>query len=119
MKFKYFSYEEFDSPDIQGSGQMMSDVFITMLDNVREEYGSPIIINSGFRTEQANMKAGGVKNSSHLIGLAADLKVKNGKERFKLIKILIKNGFNRIGIAKTYIHVDIDSSKTPNTIWTY
>ena len=119
MKFKYFSYEEFDSPDIQGSGQMMSDVFITMLDIVREEYGQPIEINSGFRTEQHNQEVGGVKNSSHLIGLAADLKIKNGKERFKLVKLLIKHGFNRIGLAKTFIHVDIDSSKTPNTIWTY
>ena len=54
MHFKYFTYEEFDSPDIQGSGQMMCDTIIEMLDQVRAEYGKPIRISSGYRTEEHN-----------------------------------------------------------------
>lgn len=118
MYFKYFTYEEFDSPDIQGSGQMMSDRLIALLDDVREEYGKPIRISSGYRTEQANIEAGGVSNSSHLKGLAADLKVRNSKERYELLCILLKH-FNRIGVGKGFIHVDIDGAKTPNVVWTY
>jgi zinc D-Ala-D-Ala carboxypeptidase len=118
MHFKYFKYEEFDSPDIQGSGQMMSDSFIKMLDSVREEYGKPIRINSGYRTEEANIKAGGVSNSSHLKGLAADLRVKNSKERYELLTVLMKY-FDRIGVAKSFIHVDIDEDKPQGVIWVY
>ena len=118
MHFKYFKYEEFDSPDIQGSGQMMSDSFIKMLDSVREEYGKPIKINSGYRTEEANIKAGGVSNSSHLKGLAADLRVKNSKERYELLTVLMKY-FDRIGVAKSFIHVDIDEDKPQGVIWVY
>lgn len=119
MKFKYFSYEEFDSPDIQGSGQMMSDTLIEMLDQVREEYGKPIIITSGYRTEKHNSSLGGaVKNSSHLKGLAVDIAIQNSKQRYELLPILIKY-FNRVGIAKSFIHVDIDESKSQNVYWVY
>ena len=54
--FKYFTYEEFDSPDVQGSGQMMSKDLILILDNVRAELGKPIDINSGYRTSAHNEK---------------------------------------------------------------
>ena len=53
---KYFEYEEFDSPDIQGSGQMMSKELLSKLDMIREEFGKPIYINSGYRTEAHNEK---------------------------------------------------------------
>ena len=43
------------------------------LDSVREEYGHPIKVNSGFRSRAVNEKVGGVKNSAHLEGLAADI----------------------------------------------
>jgi len=117
LHFKYFKYEEFDSPDIQGSGQLVDDRLIMLLDAVREEYGRPIRISSGFRTEAANAKAGGVSNSSHLRGLAADLKVRNSKERYELLRILLKH-FNRIGVGKSFIHSDLDNDK-PNAIWLY
>ena len=119
MVFRYFTYEEFDSPDIQGSSQMMSDDFIQMLDEVRKDYGRPIRISSGYRTESWNEKVGGVKDSSHLKGLACDLQVKSSRERFELLSLLIKHGFNRIGVANTFIHVDIDEDKAQNVTWVY
>ena len=119
MHFKYFTYEEFDSPDIQGSGQNMCDTLIQMLDEVREEYGKPIRITSGYRTEAWNEKVNGVSDSAHLKGFAADLAVKNSRERFELLFLLIKYNFNRIGIANTFIHVDIDDSKDPDVVWIY
>ena len=39
--FNYFTYEEFDSPDVQGSGQMMSKDLILILDSVRAELEKP------------------------------------------------------------------------------
>jgi len=37
MKFKYFTYDEFDSPDLEGSGKNMSDELISMLDIARKK----------------------------------------------------------------------------------
>ena len=54
--FKYFTYEEFDSPDVQGSGQMMSKDLILILESVRNELGKPVVITSGYRTEAHNEK---------------------------------------------------------------
>ena len=119
MKFKYFNYEEFDSPDIQGSGQLMSNEIISMLDIVRKKYGKAIDINSGFRTPKHNAEVGGKVTSSHLKGLAVDISCTNSNDRFKLEGILREVGFTRIGMGSTFIHVDIDKEKIQKVLWTY
>ena len=87
---KYFSYEEFDSPDVQGSGQLMDKGLLSMLDEIREIVGEPIIITSGYRTEQHNKSLPNSKpNSSHLKGLAVDIAVRNSRMRFKLINAIL------------------------------
>jgi len=117
--FEYFTYEEFDSPDVQGSGQMMSKKLIMILESVREELGKPIVITSGYRTPSHNNKVGGKLTSSHLKGLAVDIACKNSIDRFKLTSILLEVGFSRIGMGSTFIHVDIDKDKSQNVLWTY
>ena len=117
--FKYFTYEEFDSPDVQGSGQMMSKDLILILESVRNELGKPVVITSGYRTEAHNEKVGGKPNSSHLKGLAADIACKDSKYRFELVRELMEHGIDRIGIGNTFIHIDIDDSKSSDVIWTY
>ncbi len=119
MKLKYFTYEEFDSPDVQGSGQLMNEELLNMLDVVRKKYGKSIVINSGYRTVKHNAKVGGTPGSSHTKGLAVDIACNNSTDRFKLEGILREVGFKRIGIAKTFIHADIDKDKAQNVLWTY
>jgi len=116
---KYFSYSEFDSPDAQGSGQMMDKTLLKMLDDVRYKFNKPMHITSGYRTIEHNKAIGGVKGSSHIKGLAVDIACTNSKDRFDLINCLLDVGFSRIGIAKTFIHVDLDSDKVQDVIWTY
>ena len=116
---KYFEYEEFDSPDIQGSGQLMDTKLLNMIDEAREIYGKPIHVTSGYRTEAHNRKVGGVDSSSHLKGLAIDVACVRSDDRFKMLNALLEVGFNRIGIAGTFIHIDIDKNKSQNVIWTY
>ena len=121
---RYFNYTEFDSPDELGSGKNMSPKILEMLDIAREKYDKPIKITSGYRTQAYNedLKARGYKaskNSSHLKGLAVDIHCNNSKDRFELVDILLDVGFNRIGIANTFIHADIDENKPTHLIWTY
>ena len=116
---KYFSYDEFDSPDELGSGKHMDHDLLVMIDRARALYGKPIVVTSGFRTESHNEKVGGVSSSSHLKGLAIDVACIRSKDRFKMLTALLEVGFNRIGVASTFIHVDVDKNKSQNVIWTY
>jgi zinc D-Ala-D-Ala carboxypeptidase len=119
MKLRYFKHSEFDSPDEPGSGEKMSPVLLGMLDAARKHYGKPIKVNSGFRTKAHNEKVGGVSTSSHLKGLAVDVSIDGSANRFAMYEALRKVGFKRLGVAKTFIHVDIDPDKSPNVMWVY
>ena len=44
-----------------------------LLDPIREAWGAPIIVSSGYRCKELNALVGGVKNSHHLLGCAADI----------------------------------------------
>lgn len=77
----------------------------------------PFVINSASRCFKHNLSESGSYNSSHLEGLAVDIKVLNSSDRFVMVQSLIGIGFNRIGIYKDFIHVDIDKTKTQNVIW--
>ena len=64
-----------------------------ILDPLREEWGSAILINSGFRCELLNKMLGGSKTSAHKTGWAVDLYPKNGKiEKFKRFIVDFFNG---------------------------
>ena len=92
--------------------------FLAKLDEAREFAGIPFIINSAYRSPSHPES---IKNptSSHIKGLAVDIKAKDSITRFKVLDALIAVGFNRIGIAGTFIHVDLDLDKSQNVIWTY
>lgn len=47
---------------------------LNRLNTIREQYGKPIYINSGYRCDELNVLVGGVKDSKHRLGLAVDLR---------------------------------------------
>lgn len=63
-----------------------------ILDPLREVYGNPIIITSGFRCEELNRLVGGSKTSHHRTGQAADIRtiVDTPEENKKLYDLIIK-----------------------------
>lgn len=115
---KYFTLDEFDCPSLPNSGKNMDSSFLAKLEQAREIAGIPFKITSGYRTKEHNAEVGGVPNSSHLIGVASDIAVFGGADRYIILSALIKAGFKRIGVAKTFIHCDTDSNKS-NSVWTY
>lgn len=118
--FTYFSYKEFDSPDLPNSGkEFMSKNFIQKLDKIRQEVGFPMKVTSGFRTKFHNQRVGGVPDSAHTKGLAADISTPNGKGQREIIKAALKQGITRIGIANNFVHLDIDPDKRQNVVWGY
>jgi len=51
--------------------------------------------------------------------LAVDINIDGSANRFAIYEALRKVGFKRLGIAKTFIHADIDPDKSPNVMWVY
>jgi len=121
----HFKLEEFDSPDLPGSGaEFMDEEFLNLLDRARDAAGVPFKITSGFRTPEYNidLKKRGyavARNSSHLKGLAADIAVTSSANRLIILESLLFVGFRRVGIGKSFIHVDFDISKSQDVVWVY
>lgn len=119
-QFEYFTFSEFDSPDEPGSGEThMDEAFIYKLDAARKIAGIPFIITSGYRTESHNEKVGGVANSSHIKGLAADIAALTDEQKYAIAGAAVDVGINRIGWGRTFIHLDVDPDKTQNIVWNY
>ena len=114
---KHFKPQEFDCPCC--GANMMQQEFMDRLDKAREIAGIPFRITSGYRCPRHNAKVGGVPNSAHTKGLAADIQVLESNERWKILRALLALGFCRIGIGENFIHVDMDKSKPQRVIWTY
>ena len=55
-------------------------------------YGSPIIVNSGYRSQTVNKAVGGVPTSQHRRGEAADITAGSVKKNKRLFNILKNNG---------------------------
>ena len=60
---------------------------LMLLEPARQVVG-PIIINSGFRNPRVNALVGGVLNSQHLLGQAADIRTKDPQQFAKLVDFL-------------------------------
>ena len=88
---KYFRMEEFKC---KCCGQVdfpenIKALVENVLDPAREKLGKPIVVNSGYRCPKHNLEVGGVVNSQHMKGEAADLCCADNK---RLAEIIEKNG---------------------------
>lgn len=69
----------------------LEELVENVLDPLREAWGGPIVVNSGYRSRELNIAIGGAPNSHHLQGMAADITVGslvNNKKLFELIQKL-------------------------------
>lgn len=93
------------------------DELVNRLTKARELAGVPFVINSGYRCPQHNENVGGVVNSSHTFGYAADIKITDTANRYKILTALLEAGFERVGVYRTFIHVDVDPNKVAKVMW--
>jgi len=113
--FKYFKIEEFDC---QETGENdMQDEFIHALDSLREACGFSFTITSGYRSPKHSIEAKKAAPGMHSKGIAADIRVSGGAQRFLLAKKAFELGFSGIGVAKTFVHVD--TRNTVPVLWIY
>jgi hypothetical protein len=94
------------------------------LNESRAESGISYTITSGGRCIEHNRAEGGNDSSSHLPSqngytYAVDIAATTSSQRSAILRGLHFAGFNRIGIAKTFIHADVDLLKNDNVCWLY
>lgn len=102
----------------------ISEDLVEQLNLARELSDTPFYINSACRCPSHNEESGGSDTSSHIATediecTAVDIRAISSRSRYNILNSLLRAGFTRIGISDTFIHVDIDSSKSPEVIWTY
>lgn len=114
----HFSSSEFRC--LCGCGQVaISPGLIQTLEAIREYAGYPINVESGFRCPTQNAAAGGSAQSAHLTGEAADFRIRSDHERFKFIEAAIMAGVSRVGVARTFLHLDISKRNAQEVCWGY
>lgn len=112
---KNFKLEEFNCKDGTPVPDSMKETIGQLaaeLEKIRKNVGKPIIINSGYRTKEYNTKIGGSPNSQHLLGKAADIRVKGMGSLllWRVIKRMMDDGLIKqggLGYYETFVHYDI------------
>lgn len=109
---QYFKRAEFACKCGCGDAQI-NLALLPVLNDVREHFGVPVIVNSGKRCEKHNKAVGGAKFSKHVLGDAADIVVK-GVDPSEVHAYLIKKYPDKFGIGKynNFTHIDVRKGKS-------
>jgi uncharacterized protein YcbK (DUF882 family) len=89
-----------------GSHQVLiHPMLLVGLQAIRDEYGAPIGITSGYRTPNHNKAVGGAPSSLHMAGMAADV---TGDDIDSIASIASELGLTvRIYPEKNFVHLDV------------
>ena len=109
---KYFIPEEFachcDGRYCDGFPAPISRNLLLILETIREHFDSPVTISSGVRCQTHNANVGGVYNSRHLYGLAADFSVRGKSAATVLSYVQTLPGVRyAYAIDGSWVHVDV------------
>lgn len=120
---KYFTIEELckssiadelgikNTPDAVAIANMR-ELVENVLDPLREAWGGPITVNSGFRSKLLNIAVGGATNSHHLYGMAVDITVGTKDGNRKLFVLVQQLGLPFTQLIDEYgyrwVHISYD-----------
>jgi uncharacterized protein YcbK (DUF882 family) len=104
-----------------GKTQMEPD-FMHRLQSLRNRYGKPMTITSGYRCPDHPIEKAKTSPGPHSTGQAADIAV-SGADAHRLLSISLELNFTGIGVQqkgdKRFIHLDTLTSNQRPTIWSY
>ena len=116
---KYFSEGEFNRCSPSCSLQDMKQTTISKLDTAREVAGIPFVLTSAYRSSEHDRSKGRSGTGAHTIGRAIDIRCNTSRNRFLVVNALLKAGFKRIGVGKTFVHADDSETHDQEVIWLY
>ena len=80
--------EGIDNRPSKCANQLLHVLVDQLLDPIREAWGRPIIVSSGYRCKQLNALVGGVQHSHHILGCAADIISGTQADHRRLFKLI-------------------------------
>lgn len=107
-----FAVSEFKCND--GSDKILIDTdLVDVLQKIRNHFEKPVTLNSAYRSPAYNKKIGGVSNSQHVKGTAADIVVQGVKPELvaQYVEYLMPNK-GGIGLYSTFTHVDVRANRS-------
>lgn len=127
---KYFTIEELtksstakskgiDNTPTKEIEENLKELVEKVLDPLRELYGKPIYINSGYRCPELNKAVGGSNTSQHMTGCAADITAGSKEENEKLFNLIKDNlKFDQLIDEKNFqwVHVSYDKNRLRNQV---
>lgn len=99
--------------------EQMDPAFLDRLDAVRAAAGIPLELNCAYRAREWDLAKGRSGNSAHTRGLAVDIRCNNSDTRWRIIRAAISCGITRIGVGRSFVHIDADPSLPQGVIWHY
>lgn len=103
-----------DNTPTPGITQNLERLVANVLDPLREAWGKPVVVTSGYRCPALNKAVGGAKNSHHMQGMAADISTGNKVDNRRLFQKILDLGlpFTQLIDEKgfSWIHVSYDTS---------
>lgn len=85
--------------------QLIDDSVVEAFGKMREEFGSPLQINSAFRCQAHNNSVGGFPNSFHTVGHAVDFALYSPNDAaFQKLTFIAGKYFDKIKVYPTFIH---------------
>ena len=109
--YPYFSLAEFrckcSDQNCVGKTMKPSDALLRKLVDIRARFGVPVTISSGIRCPKHNAAEGGVSNSYHLQGRAADINVRGYTAQQVLAYCSGLQLHYCYAIDRSYVHIDI------------
>ena len=83
-----------------------------VLDPLRERYGKPIVVNSGYRCPKHNKEVGGAPRSQHMAGEATDIRPSEPIDLNRLRQLIIESRkFDQLIVYKNFLHVSWKRSR--------
>lgn len=113
---KYFDDQEIVCRHCYAGRDIVKDELLKRLDQLREMYGRPIYVSCMYRCPEHNYDVGGVPNSQHVRGTAADIYVDGDYQEFYEL-VLQSHLFDGVGYYPNdqFVHVDVrDGGNNPN-----
>lgn len=106
-----FKVHEFSCHD--GSDQILiSSDLVKTLQMIRDHFGKPVSVTSGYRSPAYNIRVNGARNSYHVKGMAADINVTGVSNRDVAIYASgIANGVGLYDYTGGFVHVDVRDQK--------
>ena len=92
---------------------------MSKLDTAREIARIPFVLTSAYRSPEWDKSKGRSGSGAHTMGQAVDIKCNTSRNRFLVVNALLKAGFKRIGVAKTFIHADDSETHDQEVMWLY